>query len=482
MLDRPCAGPHVLCWKHLSMTEIETARRGTEGPKFVTGSLLRHILTMTSAGAIGLMAIFVGDLANIYFLSRLGDESIVAAVGYASSILFFATSVGIGLSIAATALVSPALGAGRRMRARRLSANALMLALIVSTLIAVALWLAIEPLLELLGAGGRALDLATVYLRILVPTLPFLALAITSSAILRSAGDARRAMLVTLIGAVVNTILDLILIVHFGFGIEGAAISSFFARLTMVGIGFYGVVNVHDLLGRPKLATLRQDTPAFLRIAAPAVLTNIAPAVANGYVTYAISAYSDAAVAAWAILARLIPVAFGTIFALSGAVGPIIGQNYGARSAQRMRDVFTLSLLTMMVFTAIAWMALAVFANAIATLFHAEGETRALIVLFCRWLSPLFVFMGALFVSNAAFNTLGRAHYSTLLNWGRATLGTIPFVLLGGRHFGAAGVLAGSMAGGVAFGIIAIFSAYRLIASLGITFKPQAKVIESGLT
>jgi Na+-driven multidrug efflux pump len=147
-----------------------------------------------------------------------------------------------------------------------------------------------------------------------------------------------------------------------------------------------------------------------------------------------------------------------------------------------MRDVFTLSLLTMAAFTAFAWIALAVFAHTIATLFHASGETRALIVLFCRWLSPLFVFMGALFVSNAAFNTLGRAHYSTLLNWGRATLGVVPFALLGGHYFGAAGVLAGSMVGSVAFGIIAIFSAYRLIASLGITFKPQAKVIESELT
>ena len=146
------------------MANIQTARRGAEGPRFVTGSLLRHILLMTGAGAVGLMAIFVGDLANIYFLSRLNDEAVVAAVGYASSILFFATSVGIGLSIAATSLVAPALGAGRRMRARRLATNAHPLSLIASVLIAIALWVAIEPLLSLLGAEGRTLELAAVYL------------------------------------------------------------------------------------------------------------------------------------------------------------------------------------------------------------------------------------------------------------------------------------------------------------------------------
>ncbi len=358
------------------------------------------------------------------------------------------------------------------MRARRLATNAHLLSLIASVAITLALWFAIEPLLELIGARGRTLDLAALYLRILVPTLPVLALAITASAVLRSAGDARRAMFVTLFGAIVNTILDVILIVHFGLGIEGAAISSLIARLVMMGIGFYSVYKVHDLLARPKIATLAQDTPAFIQIAGPAVLTNIAPAVGNGYVTYAIAAYGDAAVAAWAILARLTPVAFGAIYALSGAVGPIIGQNFGARSSERMRDVFTFSLLTMTAFTGIAWLCLGVLANEIAALFNAGGEARDLIVFFCRWLSPLFVFMGALFVANAAFNTLGRPHFSTMLNWGRATLGTVPFVLLGGKFFGAAGVLAGNMIGGVAFGIIATFSAYKLIDAIGETFKP----------
>ncbi|MEQ1652255.1 MAG: MATE family efflux transporter, partial [Hyphomicrobium sp.] len=65
------------------MTDVVTPRRDVQAPKFVTGSILRHILTMTGAGAVGLMAIFAGDLANIYFLARTGDEAVVAAVGYA---------------------------------------------------------------------------------------------------------------------------------------------------------------------------------------------------------------------------------------------------------------------------------------------------------------------------------------------------------------------------------------------------------------
>jgi MATE family, multidrug efflux pump len=453
------------------MANVEIVRRSGGSPKFVTGSLLRHILEMTAAGAVGLMAIFVGDLANIYFLSRIGDEAIVAAVGYASSILFFSTSIGIGFSIAATSLVAPALGARRRVRARRLSANAHVLAFLFSGAASIPLWLAVRPLLELLGATGRTLDLAAFYLDVLLPTLPFLSLGMTSAAVLRSVGDARRAMLVTLLGAIVNTILDLIFIVHFGLGIEGAVLSSLLARLTITGVGFYGVILVHDLMGRPKIATLKQDVGPYSRIAAPAVLTNIAPAVGNAYVTFAIASYGDAAVAAWAIIGRIIPVAFGAIYALSGTVGPILGQNFGARSPERMRDVYSLSLLTMAAFTGLAWLILALAADPLATLFKAGPEARDLMIFFCRWLSPLFVFLGTVFITSAVFNTLGRAHFSTYLNWGRATLGTVPFVILGGKLYGAEGVLAGNMVGGVAFGLIAILAGYRLIARVGETLR-----------
>lgn len=447
-------------------TGSRTRRVTSAPPKFVTGSILRHILVLTGTGAAGLMAIFLGDLANILFLSWAGDDVVIAAVGYASSILFLTISIGIGLSIAATSLVSPALGAGRRMRARRLSLNAHVLTFVAASLLSIVIWLLIPQFLELLGATGRAYELATVYLLILVPALPPLAVAMTSASVLRSAGDARRAMNVTLIGAPVNTLLDAILILGLGLGIQGAAIASALSRLVMMAIGLYGVVWVHDLWGRLRVRTVLADAPAHIAVAVPAVLTNIATPVANAYVTRAMAPFGDTAVAGWAIVGRVIPVAFGAIFALSATVGPIIGQNYGAGAFDRVRAALTQSLLVTAVFTGVAWAILAVLAWPIASAFDATGETADLIVFFCRALPPTFVFLGALFVANAAFNTLGRPHYSAALNWGRATLGTVPLVQAGAVLAGATGVLAGSVLGGVIFGILAVWLAYRWIDQL----------------
>lgn len=439
-------------------------------PKFVTGSLLRHILVMTGTGALGLIAIFIGDLANIFFLSLLDDTAIVAAIGYGSSIIFLTISIGIGLAIAATALVSPALGAGRRVRARRLATNAMLWSFVVSSILALCVWLSISTLLELLGAQGRTAELASSYLTILVPALPPLAIGMAASAILRSVGDARRAMNVTLLGAITNIILDPLFIFGLGLGIEGAAMASALSRFTVLAVGLYGVVRVHNLITRPRLRPFLKDARPLAYVAVPAVATNIATPAANAYVTAMISNYGDSAVAGWAIIGRVLPVAFGAIYALSGSVGPIIGQNYGARDEARMRETLTVSIGVTAAFTLAAWIALALMANTIVWLFRVEGEAAELIRVFCYWLAPFFVFLGILFVSNAIFNTLGRPQISTALNWGRATIGTVPFVMLGASLAGAEGVLAGNMVGGIIFGLLGVTIAYGLIAKIGREF------------
>lgn len=453
------------------MTSPSRPRRASGTPKFVTGSVLRHILEMTGAGAIGLMAIFLGDLANIYFLSISGDHTVVASIGYASSILFFSTSVGIGLSIAASTMVSPAIGANVRSKARRLSTHAHLLAFGMSAAFSIVLWFFIPWLLDLLGATGRAHTLASVYLAILIPTLPLLALGMTSSAVLRSLGDAKRAMFVTLTGAAVNTVLDAILVLKMGLGVEGAAISTALARCAIVAMGLYGVIGVHRLWGAIKPNALDDDARAYFLVAFPAVLTNIATPVGNAYVTTAVAPFGDDAVAGWAVIGRIIPVAFGAIYALSGSVGPIIGQNLGARQPARMSMILTQSLLVMGAFTLAAWLLLVILAEPLAAAFNASGETRALIVFFCRWLSPMFVFLGGVFVANAAFNVLGKPHFSTAVNWARATLGTIPFVALGASMDGARGALTGQMLGGVFFGLLAVALAYRLVNSIAFRMR-----------
>jgi Na+-driven multidrug efflux pump len=215
---------------------------------------------------------------------------------------------------------------------------------------------------------------------------------------------------------------------------------------------------------RPRLADIVTDSKPIGAIAVPAVLTNIATPVGNAFITGAVAPFGDQAVAAWAVIGRLVPLAFGTIFALSGAVGPIIGQNLGAKLFDRVRRTLTDGLIFTLLYCLAVWAAMAFTAPYIASAFKLTGEGAAMVIFFCRVVAGFFVFTGALFVANAAFNNLGAPVYSTVFNWARATLGTIPFVWYGGQWYGANGVIMGQAAGGILFGIIAVYFAFRVVA------------------
>ncbi len=433
--------------------------RGT----FTTGSTMRHILVMSSSSGIGLMAVFLVDFADLYFLGLLGEIEVAAAIGYAGSVLFFTVALGVALAVAATALVSPALGAGKKPRARRRAVNALMFAAGVASVLSLALWLAVPVILGWLGAEDRAFDLAASYLRIVLLATPLLAIGMTCAALLRSMGDAKRAMYVTLSGAIINGLLDPLFIFALGLGADGAAIASALARATMAGVGLYGIARVHRMLAQPKLSRLWPDALAILGVAGPVALTNLATPVANAYVTSSMAPYGVSAVAGWAVLSRLIPVSFAGIFALSGAIGPVIGQNLGAGEFARVRRAFIDAVLVTLAYAALVWAVLASSHEIIAQAFNARGDAAAVIAFFCVWLSPAFGVLGLLFVSNAAFNNLGRPQYATVLNWGRATLGTMVPVSIAGPMFGPYGVLGGQVLGGMAFGMMAAAACYLYI-------------------
>jgi len=171
-------------------------------------------------------------------------------------------------------------------------------------------------------------------------------------------------------------------------------------------------------------------------------------------------------VAGMAIVGRLTPVAFALIFALSGAVGPIIGQNFGAGLIHRVRETFKDALIFTGLYIALASLLLFVLRAPIADAFGATGETRTLVYLFCGPLALAWFFNGVIFVGNAGFNNLGHPLYSTGINWGRNTLGTIPFVAVGAALYGAPGVLIGQAAGGIIFAGISQYCAQRLIHQL----------------
>jgi putative MATE family efflux protein len=431
--------------------------------KFVEGNLFHHVTVMSLSASVGLMAIFVVDLVNMVYISWLGDADLTAAVGYAGAVLFFATAIGIGLSIGVTVLVAQAVGARDVELARQRATMGLVLGGGLGTLFSLLVWLALPWVVDLLGATGRAADETLHFLRLYLLSQPLLIVMIIAAAILRAYGEARRAMMVTVWGALVLAAMDPVFILWLRWELTGAAIAVAISRAVMLVVALWPVMRLiggFAPLSRAAISVFRQP---FAAIAGPAILTQLATPVGQAIVTRMVGVYGEPAVAGMAIAGRLTPVAFGMIFALSGALGPIVGQNLGAGRMDRVARVFRDSIIFTGIIIVTVSAALFLLRDPLAELFKAEGITRDLLFLFCGPLSLLFFFNGLIFVSNALCNNLGRPFWSTMVNWGRHTVGTLPPALWLGGMLGAQGVLIGQALGGVVFGLIAVWMGWYAI-------------------
>lgn len=435
--------------------------------RFLDGSIMGHVVRMTVAGSLGVTFMFLVDAANLFWVSRLGVERLVAALGFAWTVQFFSISVGIGIMVAVTASVSRLIGAGLRADARRQTTVCAMTAFLVQLMVAGLIVAFRHDVLSLAGAQGETEVLAARYLLISVPALPIMAIGMVGSAVLRAEGDAWRAMAVTLSSGVVSMIIDPFLILGLGLGLDGAAIAVVVARLSSASLSVYFVLRVHDLAGRVSRDDFRRLFWPFAAIALPVTLTQLSTPFGNYVLTSVISGFGDGAVAGWAVVARLTVLAFGGLFALSGAIGGIFGQNYGAQKFARVRRTYRDALLFCLGYTLLAWPVLALATDLVIGLFGLGAEASIVIASFTRIAAVGWLFTGALFVANASFNTLGRPLWSTLFNWSRDGLLLWPTVLWMSAHFAAPGAIYGQAVTNAVVGTIAALSGWRFVVSLG---------------
>lgn len=435
--------------------------------KFTQGNLMWHVSTMSLTSSIGLMAVFAVDLIDLFFISLLGVDDLAASAGYASTLMFFASAINIGLSIAAAALVSRAIGGKRSEDARRYATSVAAFTVLIGILVPIFMLVYADELLAMVGATGDIAARAKAYLSIILPTTLFSGLAMVAVAVLRAYGDAKRAMYPSLLGGGINAVLDPIFIFTLGLGLEGAAWATAIARVATMGFALYPAIKQYDAFARFKLSEVSGDMSEVTRIAMPAVMTNVATPLGTAIVTREMAKYGTEAVAGMAIIGRLSPVVFAVVLALSGAIGPIIGQNFGASRMDRVRESYIDGLKFLAIYVVLAALILYAVRVPLADMFNANGDARILLYWFCGPLALASIFNGAIFVSNASFNNLGYPVYSSWINWGRHTLGTWPFVILFAAWWGAPGVLIGQAVGGVIFAAIAVYLSFRIMQSPG---------------
>ena len=433
------------------------------GTDFTQGNIMRHVTVMSFTSSIGIMAIYVVDLLDIFFVSLLGQTEVAAAAGFASTIMFYVSAMNIGLSIAAGSLTAQYLGRSDLSAAKDVATTSMLIALGVGVVVPIAMLPFVPNMLSWLGAQDEVAELATMYLWIVLPASGLSGMSMALVAALRSHGFAKWSMYPSLAGALINLIFDPLLIFGLNMGLAGAAVATVMARVATFGVALYAAVRLFDIVNPPTMDAFRRYTREIVRFTLPAVLASVASPIGLSIVTRYITQYGTDAVAGLAIIGRLSPVVFSVVNALSGAIGPIIGQNYGAGKHDRVKRAYFDALKFLAIYTGCAIALLVLFRHPIADAFNTTGVTRDIIYLYCGPYAMIAFFNGAIFISNAAYSNLGKPQIAPRINWLKSTIGLLPFLAAGSYFFGLYGVAFGILLNAAAFAALSHVLTMRFI-------------------
>ena len=402
------------------------------------------------------------SLVDMFFLSRLNDIDVLAAIGFSSSISLFAASIGIGFSVSTSILVSQKLARDGKEQASLLFSAILAIGFLLSTALVIVLISSLPFALNFLGAKDMVYTHATDYLTLVLLASPLGVITMIFSAGLRAAAMAKASMWVSLIATLVNLVLDPIFIEVLGWGIKGAAWATIIARVTAFIVGIWYFAYKLQWIKAVNWRFIKQEFPAIQRITLPVLITNLVTPVGGLIVVAAVAGYGSEAMAGMAVVGSITPILFSVYFSVTGAAGPMVGQNIGANKPQRIATIYRTGMLIIIGYTAIIWLLSLLAQPLLIELFQLEGIAADLLRFYCTVQIPLSAGLGLIALSNGIFNNLNTPRWSMWLNISRATAATWIFCTLGNQLFGLYGAVIASSLSFICYGFIAVTLASHL--------------------
>jgi putative MATE family efflux protein len=385
------------------------------------------------------------QVIEIGFIGQLGTVP-VAAVTFTFPLTMALSSVALGISIGCSSVIARRVGSGDWDAVRRLASHGFVLVASVTSILAVAGWLAIDAAFAALGASAEALDLIHSYLNVYFPGAVLFTLTMVAGSIVRATGNARVPGLLMTCGAFLNLALDPLLIFGwFGFPrleLAGAAWAMLISRL-ITGAAMIYYVTVHERLVMQMSGWtegLLRSWREILQVGVPAIATQLIGPVSGAVITRLLAEHGETVVAGFGVATRIEAVALMVLFALSGSIGPFVGQNHGAlkhdRVRQGMRAVYAFCLCWGVIACSALWLSAAYLIPLIDD--HpgvVAAASRYLLIV------PIsYGLWGVLMMSSAAFNSLGKPLPSTMMSFVRMFVLYVPLALLGNHLWGYVGI------------------------------------------
>ena len=420
----------------------------------VSGVLYKLTLPMV----IGIVAVFFFNLVDTFFIGLLGTTSL-AAVSFTMPIAMVVMNLAIGLGIASSALIARAIGGNEHHLAQRYVMASLLLTVAIATLMLILGWNFNDKLFLLLGAKPELLPVIWQFMQFWWPGAWMMMLMIVINSSMRAVGNTKLPSMMMLGSAVLNAILDPILIFGVGpiegMGIAGAALASTLCWAIVVLVMIYSLAKI-DLLHWAQLTfkELLDIWQRLMSIGIPAMITNVLVPVASGILLAMIAPMGEQAVAAFGVGARIEPFAIVVVLALTSTIPVFVGQNFAAGQHERIWQALSVSVRFLLVWQLAIWLLLWLASPLIASIFSQDPKVIEKVVSYLMLMPIGYAGMGIVLCANAALNALQRTGVSMTLNLVRLSALYVPLAWVGGEYYGFEGLLIGASIGNLIAGMI----------------------------
>ena len=383
------------------------------------GSSTKTILAMAIPVAAGMIFQTLYLLVDLYFVAAISDDA-VAGVGAAGTILFMIMALTQVLGVSAVAMISQSVGRKDQVGANLIFNQSLLLSVICAVITLVLGYAFSKPYLGAITADEAALNEGMVFLFWFLPgmALQFAMMAMSSS--LRATGIVKPAMIIQVLTVVLNTILAPILIAGWGpgpaLGVLGAGLASTISisvgvvLLTLYFFKMEKYVSFERSLWRPRFDIWRK----MFDIGLPAGGEMAILFLYFSMVYWLIQDFGAAAQAGFSIGGRIMQSIFMPTMAIAFAVGPIIGQNFGAGLGGRVRDTFNKGILLSSLVMAVTTVLLLLRPEFLLTFFTSDEEVIMVGAGFLQLISLNFIAQGIVFTCSGVFQGLGNTQPALL--------------------------------------------------------------------
>ena len=423
------------------------------------GAVGAQLTRMTIPYFLGISSMILASMIETIYIGILGAKEL-AAYSFMFPVIMALTSISMGVGIGASSLIARAEGEGDREQVKRLATHTVFLTLALTLVLSCSTYFFLEFFYASMGAEGEVLQLVVAYAEIwVVFGLVSFTIPMVSSTVLRALGIAKVPGYIMTITSGVQLVVSPILIFGlFGVPAQGLLGSAYgFLIIGFIRIIAFGVLvaNENILLTREVLKGWLLSAKAIMHIALPSMLSSLIGPISIGITIALLAAHGDVIVAAFGVVSRIEMLVTMILGALASSVAPFVGQNWGAKQDDRVREGLSIAYRFCLFWGVVCFIVLGLFGDNLVGLINDDEQLTEAAGWFMIIVPVSFGLMGVGQVAASVFIALGKPMPPTILSVLRTVVVYIPMAIVFDRYWGYIGIFISLMIANVLFGVAA---------------------------